>query len=177
MGLSQEVLDESWETAFPKILKIQLATDERAEKAFSYLKPQFAACPIPLNTLFDLLWWMNFSMKWQAVSLRMPMALKQYDAKVFEPLTHHFFRTKEFQLWSLANPDKRIRDTWDSYKWPLKAYIRDFTGDEDYYEDKEKVPSLNGMLRTGQGKGSLVVDREYEQMFQLFDDSLRYYQG
>lgn len=33
-------------------------------------------------------------------------------------------------------------DNWLTYKEPLKRFIRDFTGDDDYYRNKRKVGSL-----------------------------------
>ena len=41
----------------------------------------------------------------------------------------HFFDSTEFQLWSMNNPDKKIKDTLDSYKWIAKDYIYDYTND------------------------------------------------
>ena len=38
-----------------------------------------------------------------------------------------FYNTDDFRLWSLNNLDKRIKDTWPSYKWVAKDVIFDFT--------------------------------------------------
>ena len=57
-----------------------------------------------------------------------------------------FFNTVEFQLWSMNNLDKRIKDHWRTYKWPAKDVIFEFTGDADYRENKIKHRSLQSLL-------------------------------
>jgi hypothetical protein len=117
---------------------------------------------------------MNFSLKWQAVSLRMLTSADLSRWPRLEPTLAHFYRTEDFQRWSLTHPGKRIGDTMASYKWPLKDYIRDFTGDADYHAEKEKEPSLRGVL-IGQRKGmGLAVDADRRAFLQPFDDSLRH---
>ena len=37
----------------------------------AYLAPQLALSPVPIVSLFDFLWWINYSMKWQHVALRL----------------------------------------------------------------------------------------------------------
>lgn len=96
-----------------------------------------SCCPIPLETTFDFLWWFNFSMKYQNVQLRIyPTVLLPYGS------IYHFFDTKEFQLWSMNNPDKKIRDTPQSYKFTAKDYIFDLTNDAEYRDNKLKIGSL-----------------------------------
>ena len=162
-----------WEEEFPRVLNEQLASSGRADAVLNYLRPQFAACPIPLNTLFDLLWWMNFSLKWQPVSLRLASFMPQEQFMPVLSRTHHFFRSRDFQLWSLANPDKRIGEDWKSYKWPLKAFIRDFNGDERYYLMKEKRPSMRGMVRRKSSGLALAIDADLRYFWQSRDKSLR----
>lgn len=106
------------------------------------IKDQIAKCPVPIITTFDFLWWFNFSMKYQNVQLRMyPSVLLPYGT------LSHFFDTEDFQLWSLNNPDKKIKSDIKSYKFTAKDYIYDFTKDADYRDNKIKVGSLKlGMI-------------------------------
>jgi hypothetical protein len=103
--------------------------------------------PVTLKTNFDLLWWINFALKWQTVYMRSLIfsrhALSCEHVKTFyQP----FFNTVEFQLWSMNNLDKRIKDHWRTYKWPAKDVIFEFTGDADYRENKIKHRSLQSLL-------------------------------
>jgi hypothetical protein len=104
----------------------------------SFLHPQLSQCPFPIVSNFDLLWWLNFSMKYQHVQLR--MSTVQPNRTEFS----HFFMTEPFQLWSLTNHDQKMPDhsVLATYKWPLKEFICDFTGDDAYLQHKQKVGSL-----------------------------------
>ena len=74
---------------------------------------------------------------------RQHMIDRTYVEKRYFP----FFMTNDFELWSLNNHDKKIRDTWESYKWPCKEIIYRFTKDADYFESKTKHGSLGSLLR------------------------------
>jgi hypothetical protein len=111
----------------------------------TYISPEFLdkiseqvkKCPIELNTTFDFLWWFNFSMKYQNVQFRLYPSVQL----PFGTITH-FFDTNEFQLWSLNNPDKKIIDTLESYKYIAKDYIYTYHKDDNYRDTKLKVGSL-----------------------------------
>ncbi len=173
LGVPLNELAQPWEEAFPRLLRTQLASAGRANVVMSYLSPQFARCPVRLRTLFDLLWWLNFSMKWQTVSIRMLGTLDQSGFRKVQPHVDHFFRTDAFQRWALMNDGHRLPSDWKAYKQPLKAYIRDFTGDAHYYETKEKEPSLRNMPRAGRGRLTLAVDGGLRYLLEPFDDRLR----
>ena len=168
-----QLLNKDWQTTFPEVLNAQFASPGRTDAVLAYLEPQFQRCPIPLNTLFDLLWWMNFSLKWQAVHLRMLSPLTPENFRLLRPNLHHFFRTTAFQQWTLANPKQRIKNNWASYKWPLKEYIRDFTQDSDYYEEKEKEPSLKEILSRGKRRFASAIDEQQNCFHERREASLR----
>lgn len=175
MELYFDDLKAPWEDVFPSILRQKLASPERADALIRYLEPQIRQAPVPVNSLFDLLWWINFSMKWQAVSQRIPASVG--DADDFQGAmarTEHFFRTEDFQRWSMANPDQRIRfGNWASYKWPLKDYIRSFTGDNDYRYSKVKQPSLRGLDNKSYANKALAIDAEGRLWLEPANTALR----
>jgi hypothetical protein len=105
------------------------------------------AAPFEIKTFFDYVWWVNFSLKWQTVYLRtLTYASKRNVQKITPEWVHEryatFYGTEEFQLWSMNNHDKKIKDTWASYKWLCKKIIYDYTKDADYRDNKLKVGSL-----------------------------------
>lgn len=112
-------------------------TNYLSESFIEVISEQLNKCPIELNSVFDILWWINFSMKYQYVQLRI-------YADILKPFGSilHYFDTQEFQLWSLNNHDKKIKSTIESYKYMAKDYIYDFTKDSDYRDYKLKVNSL-----------------------------------
>lgn len=88
--------------------------------------------------------------------------------------TEHFFRADALQRWSISNPDKRIRfGTWSSHKWPLKEYIRNFTGDREYAEAKEREPSLRGLAASPREGMGVAIDSHQTFFKQPQDLQLR----
>ena len=173
LGLDFERLNAPWQSALPDLFTARLASAERATLLADYLGPQIARAPVPIPTLYECLWWLNFSMKWQPVSLRMIAGQPAQRFKHLRPRLAHFFQTDDFQRWALANPDKRIRSTWQSYKWPLRDYIEAFTGDSDYVANKQKEPSLKGMLTRPMKQTALAVTMAGTPLIQSLDDSLK----
>ena len=111
-----------------------------------------AASPVDTTNLVDCLWWWNFAVKWQEVRYRAAVGLE--DGNALQNV-HAFFGGEDFQKWSIANPDKKIKDTPASYKFSLKDFIYDFTGDADYRDKKLK----EGSLRVRVGAMAAIDDR------------------
>lgn len=130
-----------WEDNLEYVIANKLGHKAPAEAIVEYLRPQIAQSPVPINTLYDYLWWMNFSLKWQHVSLRLREGLTP-GAFSLEDNLCHFFQSTNFQRWSLTNPQSKIKSDWKSYKYIAKEYIHDFFPDLDYLHNKEKEQSL-----------------------------------
>ncbi|WNJ18388.1 hypothetical protein [Pontibacter sp. G13] len=126
----------------------KLGTERYTEAIEAMIEPQLTHSPIPIETWYDYLWWMNFSLKWQTVSMRLIHGLgrthEALDQSVF-----HFFRSDLFQQWSMAHHDQKIKHEWHTYKFVAKEYIHDFHPDEAYLQFKEKEQSLKEVLVTG----------------------------
>lgn len=164
-------LNVHWRDVLPAHIGTKIG-EKPARVMLEYLKPQLAACPIPLTTTYDFLWWANFSMKWQTVSQRV-LATRDTpeDRNAVAPMLRHFFRTDDFQRWSLANPDQKIRYDWPSYKYPLKDIIFEFNGDKRYRKKKIKERSLRGL--TGRlARRAIAIDAEGVLYTQPIDRSI-----
>lgn len=110
-----------------------------------------AASPVSIDTNYLFFWWINFSLKWQTVSLRTLTFASRHTVKAITPeyaMTHYapFFRTDDFQLWSMNHLDKKIKDEWRSYKWVCKDIIFDYTKDAEYRDNKIKRGSLHFLV-------------------------------
>ncbi|MFZ2886927.1 MAG: hypothetical protein WA021_03855 [Minisyncoccia bacterium] len=134
---------------FTKVLKGDTASARFYFELFDGLAER---APMPIVSNFDYLWWYNFTQKWQACfcymlfftsSQNAPAVTRDYLATRFIS----FYNTDEFQLWAMNSLDKRIRDTWKSYKWVLKDIIYDYTKDAEYRDHKTKVRSLPVVLK------------------------------
>lgn len=122
--------------------------------------------PVKIETNFHFLWWIHFSLKWQTVYMRIIMYVDKNNLKDItrEYLSKHYFTfygSDEFQLWSMNNLDKRMKDTWKTYKWPAKDVIYKYTQDEDYRDNKTKVGSLYRVLMANQSNYFLNSDFEF----------------
>lgn len=104
---------------------------------------QRAKAPIPLKDTADVLWWVNFSLKYQFVQYRM------FDSGA-EPRsnTYHFFCAADFDRWAISNREanKRWIDSGDArYKQVAKDYIYAQFKDADYRDKKRKQWSLRNL--------------------------------
>ncbi len=104
-----------------------------------YLEPLVDEMPIKDSTCGGVLSWLNFNLKYQWCQLRMYLMFDIPYEKY-----HHFFDTVAFQQWSMSTPvSEKFPDfSPTSYKLHTREYIRDFTGDSVYYDEKTKMPSM-----------------------------------
>jgi hypothetical protein len=110
-------------------------------------------CPVELISMADLIWWLNFSCKWQSVALRFLSFTQFLDiAKTKEDLTRFdtFFNTVEFQYLTLyGNLEKwGTIPSHYNYKMSSRKFIEKFQFLKEYAENKIKVPSLYRVLTT-----------------------------
>ena len=118
-----------------------------AEFYFEFFDRLCKSAPVEIRTNFDFMWWFNFATKWQAcfcyiLFYTLPENASRINKDYLDSRFISFYNTEEFQLWSMNNLDKRIKDTWKSYKWVMKDIIYDYTKDADYRDNKTKVRSL-----------------------------------
>ena len=115
-------------------------------KFVTYWKPLVSKIPNKDFSLANVLWWLNFVLKYQWVQLRMFAML---DGKI--PLDNfiHFFGGPRFQRWAMSTPmDIKFTDFKNdkTYKMPAKEYIYNFTEDKEYLKNKNKKGSLKENL-------------------------------
>jgi|SRR5665213_173727 len=105
------------------------------------------SAPVPIVNNMDFLWWANFVVKWQScfhyiLLFTPPRNAQKVTQEYLDKRFVSFYNTDEFQLWSMNNPDKRIKDTWKSYKWVCKDIIYKYNRDAEYRDNKTKNASL-----------------------------------
>jgi len=106
------------------------------------LEHQIQKSPIEIKTVFDLYWWLQFTLKWQEMIFLFLTMSPNFTLNQFNNLIH-FYRTEDFQLWSILNHDKKIKDTWQTFKFVVKDFIYDFTKDSEYRDTKKTFPSAD----------------------------------
>lgn len=152
-----------FEEILPIVIARKLGSAKTVDSIITFLAPQIEKSPVKIETLFDFLWWMNFSLKWQHVSLRM---FYEDGSEKFSLDKNfiHFFSAKDFQNWSISNHESKIKRTWKSYKYVAKECIFDFHKDENYLLNKEKEQSLKDAIIT---KPSFLrfIKRPFKRLF------------
>jgi hypothetical protein len=120
----------------------KLSGKEELNKFYvDYFGKLFTVSPIKLISVLDHLWWLDFCLRWQHGEYYYVTFFTQkklLSKNYMETNYVSFFDTNDFQLWSMNNLDKRIKDTWESYKYPAKEIILEFTNDKEYFDNKVK---------------------------------------
>jgi hypothetical protein len=137
--------DVDYADILPLVLFERLRSVPGAIRVKKYLQPVANAAPVPIRSLFDYLWWMNFALKWQEVTLRLP-AWRRDDARDTYRSLHHFYRTEGFQAWALGHAMTARPYIWADYKHQAKRYIHSAVRDDDYLRTKEKEDSLRNVM-------------------------------
>jgi hypothetical protein len=125
----------------------ELMPHEQAVRLYFLLEKVAKASPVGIDTVYKWFWWMNMTLKWQNVYVRLAsFTLPENRATLkFEHNYTAFYSDPEFQLWSMNNSNKLIGDTMSSYKYLCKQIIFDFTKDA-VYNEKAKIGSLMKIL-------------------------------
>jgi hypothetical protein len=161
-----------WRHIVPIYAAERLGSEAKAAELMSYLEPQIAQAPVPIETAFDYLWWCNFSLKWQQVSLRVPV-FRHGAVRELVDNNRPFFGDSRLQAWSLSNRHQRRVTDWRAYKLESKQLILKATGDFDYFTTKQKAPSLKHVLLDRRAQGET---RYRVHMYDDFDVQVEEFQ-
>ncbi|MBI3419110.1 MAG: hypothetical protein HY053_03145 [Proteobacteria bacterium] len=135
-----EAIHQPWQQVMPGIYA-KIFPPEIVGGFLTRYEQTLSACPFPIRTSFDWIWWFNFTNKWQHVKYRLLSNKPWRNARESFKKIKHFYDTPGWQRWSLDNHDKKIGKLYESYKLAAKEYIVGATGFSDYIR-KPKVGSL-----------------------------------
>lgn len=136
-----EAIHEEWHKKLPNILVKNFRSKEEFFVWFEYIQQTIEKCPFKLNSAFDVAWWLNYTNKLQSVAFR-GLTKDTTIAKTYLEKNISFYLTKDFLRWSLDNHDKKIMETYLSYKWPAKKFIHKYTAIEEHWK-RPKIGSLD----------------------------------
>jgi hypothetical protein len=121
-----------------------LRYEKDGERICKILKSVIDKAPIEIDTAYKYFWWINFTLKWQSVYVRILSFVDGIRRNTLRPEDNFFmfFSSNDFQLWAMNNPNNLIKDTWNTYKYPCKQIIYDFNKDSEYFREKVKMGSL-----------------------------------
>jgi len=141
---SEEIIHSDWKLPFFNSFINSFNGNKQECAAFlqKYIKT-FDYSPFPLKTAFDVAWWWNYTNKLQSVAYR-GLVKDHSILKTYQDRNISFYITKDFLRWSLDNHDKKIKNTYLSYKWLAKQFIQKYTNIEEHWY-RPKVPSLKSL--------------------------------
>ncbi len=154
---AEDILFEDYETSAVKMYNAIKAG--YGESYFELYRPIADEAPFKLKTIFDWCWWLNDTQKWQHIQLRTFASTTWKDPGRWQHKLLHFFDTDDFQIWSIHNHDKKIKQSWQSYKYIGKEYVIDYTKDSSF-NNKLKLPSLQNIFIGGAFNWS--IDEEWK---------------
>ena len=139
VNILQETIPQSVFFQQPQDKKPEIYITSIIKNIMDFLEEHIKYAPFEIKTVFDLYWWLNFSLKWTDVDVRIIYVYANYydNSK-----TYSFFNTEDFQKWSITNHNIKHNNTWASYKQPSKDFIYEYTKDDIYQKNKTKEPSL-----------------------------------
>ena len=174
LSLPKEARGWPWKDIFKTDIPVFANSDQDAffvEK----IQCQLDKAPFVIETFNDLIWWLEFSCKWQCEvwdSFKFSKILNSDKVNNLEP----FFKNDDFRYWGLWNyssNNANIRYSEVSYKAALKKYIYNFNKDEEYYQHKDKsYTDMNSYDAYGNREPLPVyaIDNEYNTY--SLDDAL-----
>ena len=127
-------------------------------------------CPSGIDSVFEFMWWLNLTCKWQTVYMRMlgfllPAGRSNIDADFISQNYHCFFMTPEFENWSIWHKHLKIKNSLKTYKYEAKEFIFRFNQDKNYLENKVKIGSLYHIINRQASVAAIDDSWEYHDMF------------
>jgi hypothetical protein len=130
---------------------------------------------IPVDSLGQVFWYMNFAVKWQNVYMRMFNNIVDRSLMSEEYARNNFimfYQHADIQRWALMNNDKMAWvDKFTDIKRPLKEIIYKFDHNQDYLDNKVKLGSLGKLSRLRTSVGYIRSDWTCTNQL----DPLKYY--
>lgn len=122
---------------------------------------------VPVETLFDFYWWLNFNFKFDSVMFRNTLKIGEnipdQDFKYFTTqVCRRMFATEKMQQWSMsAGAEDKIYQARKTVKWSGKKYIYEFDKNEYYYREKRKEFSPDALADSV--SKYLAIDCDYRR--------------
>lgn len=98
------------------------------------------ACPRPLVNVKDLFWWMDYTLNYQSEQL---MWLLEIEEMILDKNLFHFGAGEDWNNYAVSTPAdvKWPGYNFNFYKQAIKDQIYNFTKDDNYTQNKIKMPS------------------------------------
>jgi hypothetical protein len=142
-----DLIHESWHNEELLYQSIKTKNPQSLKFGLEIVKESIQYSPVPIETIYDFLWWHYFNFKITDSDIR-PTAyftsqLTDEQAKDFNQNSYQkFFTYPEMQIWSMLTTNARRESMNIDFKYDAKKYIYEFDHNDFYYNNKEKYPSV-----------------------------------
>jgi hypothetical protein len=131
---------------------------------------------VPVETLFDFYWWLNFNFKFDSVMFRNTLKVGENipdrDFEYFATQVYRrMFATEKMQQWSMsAGAEEKIYRAGKTVKWAGRKYIYEFDRNEYYFREKRK--EFSSEVIADPVSNYLAIDSEYRR-YSMSDRAVR----
>lgn len=142
-----DIIHKPWRNNILLHQAIKTSNLQALDFGFDLVKESIKHSPVPIETIYDFLWWHYFNFKivdsyvramvWTADQLTDEHA-KDFWSNGFQ----RFFMYPEMQIFSMLTNNTRRENMHIDYKYDVKKYIYEFDHNDFYYNNKQKYPSI-----------------------------------
>jgi hypothetical protein len=150
---------------------------DKAKWFLNQVEPWITKSPVPIVSIYDYVWWTTYSLRWNSNRSKYFRHNKIVDRDIFTNNLISFFRTTDFELWSLFNHDKKIINTPQSFKYVMKKEIYDFDQNLDYFITKTTDRSNLRATQNSNANGYLtnfLSDIQKNEIAVAIDDNFNF---
>jgi hypothetical protein len=99
--------------------------------------------PVPIETVYDFLWWVNFNFKWDECLLCKVLNFvgglnNAQSAEFFQHGLYRFYEQPDMQIWSMLTRDHRREKVCTTAKYFSKRYIYEFDHNHLWWANKKE---------------------------------------
>lgn len=142
-----DIIHESWHNKDLLRRSMKTTNLDSSEFGLDLIKESIKYSPVPIETIFDFLWWHYFNFKIVDSLLRasVPLTAQLTNAQAedfWNNTFQRFFMYPEMQIWGMITTNARREHMHIDYKYDAKKYIYKFDHNDFYYNNKQKYPSV-----------------------------------
>jgi hypothetical protein len=161
-----DMIHEPWRNNALLYNSIKNSNSSALEFGFDLIKESIKYSPVPIDTIYDFLWWHYFNFKIVDSYYRsmVPIAenlADEHAADFCKNTFHRFFMYPEMQVWSMITNNARRETMHIDYKYDAKKYIYEFDRNEFYYNNKQKYPSV--ITRKTVSRHTFAIDQDWRR--------------
>jgi hypothetical protein len=150
-----------------------------SEFSIELIKESINYSPVPINTVYDFLWWAAFNFRFDHGLLDKVLIYTKHLDRLqtqtfYNQGLYRFYAQPEMQSWSMSTVnERRVKTRTHSPKWHAKNYIYEFDHNDLWYSTKKEEPSITSKLNTDKVQTTIVaIDTQWNK-YDIRDSTTR----